>query len=273
MNNSRQVMVVAGQRVSCDIHLTPDNSNDVITVSPSEIDFGTNELQIAATIKNESDSEAEWFLDLGNTPWLYAYPTTGRISGGKTHSIVFTANRARMKEDKSSVISISAFGNTHPLSLKCKQSVQLSSIMEVESLNVDFGEEAVEQIIRIKNISETDVNWTLYKVQDQRLSMSATHGIVKPGNSQIVTIRLDRSELTDVLATTFMISDGTVDQPVNVVAYPTPAEVTSTSKFELSANVLDFGEQTDSMTLLLSNVGSEVLDWKIIDNETPNVVI
>ena len=68
LNNSRQVTIVAGQRVSCDIHLTPDNSNDVITVSPSEIDFGTNELQIAATIKNESDSEAEWFLDLGNTP-------------------------------------------------------------------------------------------------------------------------------------------------------------------------------------------------------------
>ena len=229
-SNSRQVTVVAGQRISCDIHLAPEADNDVISINPTSIDFGTNELQIAATVTNESDSETEWFLDLGNTPWLYAYPTTGRIGGGKTHSIVFTANRARMNEDKSSVVNISAFGNTHPLSLKCKQSVQLSSVMVVESLNVDFGEEATEQIIRIRNVSETDVNWTLYKVQNERLSMSSTHGIVAPGGSQIVTIRLDREGLDDVLATTFMISDGTVDQPVNVIAYPTPEGATTTNK-------------------------------------------
>ena len=229
-SNSRQVTVVAGQRISCDIHLTPEADNDVISINPTSIDFGTNELQIAATVTNESDSETEWFLDLGDTPWLYAYPTTGRIGGGKTHSIVFTANRARMNEDKSSVVNISAFGNTHPLSLKCKQSVQLSSVMVVESLNVDFGEEATEQIIRIRNVSETDVNWTLYKVQSERLSMSSTHGIVAPGGSQIVTIRLDREGLDEVLATTFMISDGTVDQPVNVIAYPTPEGATTTNK-------------------------------------------
>ena len=229
-SNSRQVTVVAGQRISCDIHLTPEADNDVISINPTSIDFGTNELQIAATVTNESDSETEWFLDLGDTPWLYAYPTTGRIGGGKTHSIVFTANRARMNEDKSSVVNISAFGNTHPLSLKCKQSVQLSSVMVVESLNVDFGEEATEQIIRIRNVSETDVNWTLYKVQSERLSMSSTHGIVAPGGSQIVTIRLNREGLDEVLATTFMISDGTVDQPVNVIAYPTPEGATSTNK-------------------------------------------
>ncbi|MBR5483492.1 MAG: leucine-rich repeat domain-containing protein, partial [Alistipes sp.] len=229
-SNSRQVTVVAGQRISCDIHLTPEADNDVISINPTSIDFGTNELQIAATVTNESDTETEWFLDLGDTPWLYAYPTTGRIGGGKTHSIVFTANRARMNEDKSSVVNISAFGNTHPLSLKCKQSVQLSSVMVVESLNVDFGEEATEQIIRIRNVSETDVNWTLYKVQSERLSMSATHGIVAPGGSQIVTITLDREGLDEVLATTFMISDGTVDQPVNVIAYPTPEGATTTNK-------------------------------------------
>ena len=270
-SNSRQVTVVAGQRISCDIHLTPEADNDVISINPTSIDFGTNELQIAATVTNESDSETEWFLDLGDTPWLYAYPTTGRIGGGKTHSIVFTANRARMNEDKSSVVNISAFGNTHPLSLKCKQSVQLSSVMVVESLNVDFGEEATEQIIRIRNVSETDVNWTLYKVQSERLSMSSTHGIVAPGGSQIVTIRLDREGLDEVLATTFMISDGTVDQPVNVIAYPTPEDVASTY-FELTTDVLDFGEQADTLTLTLLNVGVNSFGWKIAELEHPDVV-
>ncbi len=270
-SNSRQVTVVAGQRISCDIHLTPEADNDVISINPTSIDFGTNELQIAATVTNESDSETEWFLDLGDTPWLYAYPTTGRIGGGKTHSIVFTANRARMNEDKSSVVNISAFGNTHPLSLKCKQSVQLSSVMVVESLNVDFGEEATEQIIRIRNVSETDVNWTLYKVQSERLSMSSTHGIVAPGGSQIVTIRLDREGLDEILATTFMISDGTVDQPVNVIAYPTPEDVASTY-FELTTDVLDFGEQADTLTLTLLNVGVNSFGWKIAELEHPDVV-
>ena len=270
-SNSRQVTVVAGQRISCDIHLTPEADNDVISIKPTSIDFGTNELQIAATVTNESDSETEWFLDLGDTPWLYAYPTTGRIGGGKTHSIVFTANRARMNEDKSSVVNISAFGNTHPLSLKCKQSVQLSSVMVVESLNVDFGEEATEQIIRIRNVSETDVNWTLYKVQSERLSMSSTHGIVAPGGSQIVTIRLDREGLDEILATTFMISDGTVDQPVNVIAYPTPEDVASTY-FELTTDVLDFGEQADTLTLTLLNVGVNSFGWKIAELEHPDVV-
>lgn len=228
-SNSRQVTIVAGQSVSCDIHLTPQN-NDVVMITPTSLDFGVNELQLAATITNESDSETEWFLDLGDTPWLYAYPTTGRIGGGKHHTIVFTANRARMKEDKSSIVKVSAFGDDTPLSIKCKQSVQLSSVMVVESLNVDFGEEATEQIIRIHNISETDVNWTLWGNDSGYLTMSATHGIVAPGSSQIVTISLNREELNEVLATTFKISDGTVDQPVNVIAYPTPEGATTTNK-------------------------------------------
>ena len=228
-SNSRQVTIVAGQSVSCDIHLTPQN-NDVVMITPTSLDFGVNELQLATTITNESDSETEWFLDLGDTPWLYAYPTTGRIGGGKTHSIVFTANRARMKEDKSSIVKVSAFGDDTPLSIKCKQSVQLSSVMVVESLNVDFGEEATEQIIRIHNISETDVNWTLWGNDSGYLTMSATHGIVAPGGSQIVTISLNREELDEVLATTFKISDGTVDQPINVIAYPTPEGATTTNK-------------------------------------------
>ena len=228
-SNSRQVTIVAGQSVSCDIHLTPQN-NDVVMITPTSLDFGVNELQLATTITNESDSETEWFLDLGDTPWLYAYPTTGRIGGGKHHTIVFTANRARMKEDKSSIVKVSAFGDDTPLSIKCKQSVQLSSVMVVESLNVDFGEEATEQIIRIRNISETDVNWTLWGNDSGYLTMSATHGIVAPGSSQIVTISLNREELNEVLATTFKISDGTVDQPVNVIAYPTPEGATTTNK-------------------------------------------
>ena len=228
-SNSRQVTIVAGQSVSCDIHLTPQN-NDVVMITPTSLDFGVNELQLATTITNESDSETEWFLDLGDTPWLYAYPTTGRIGGGKHHTIVFTANRARMKEDKSSIVKVSAFGDDTPLSIKCKQSVQLSSVMVVESLNVDFGEEATEQIIRIHNISETDVNWTLWGNDSGYLTMSATHGIVAPGGSQIVTISLNREELNEVLATTFKISDGTVDQPVNVIAYPTPEGATTTNK-------------------------------------------
>ena len=228
-SNSRQVTIVAGQSVSCDIHLTPQN-NDVVMITPTSLDFGVNELQLATTITNESDSETEWFLDLGDTPWLYAYPTTGRIGGGKHHTIVFTANRARMKEDKSSIVKVSAFGDDTPLSIKCKQSVQLSSVMVVESLNVDFGEEATEQIIRIHNISETDVNWTLWGNDSGYLTMSSTHGIVAPGSSQIVTISLNREELNEVLATTFKISDGTVDQPVNVIAYPTPEGATTTNK-------------------------------------------
>ena len=228
-SNSRQVTIVAGQSVSCDIHLTPQN-NDVVMITPTSLDFGVNELQLATTITNESDSETEWFLDLGDTPWLYAYPTTGRIGGGKHHTVVFTANRARMKEDKSSIVKVSAFGDDTPLSIKCKQSVQLSSVMVVESLNVDFGEEATEQIIRIHNISETDVNWTLWGNDSGYLTMSATHGIVAPGGSQIVTISLNREELNEVLATTFKISDGTVDQPVNVIAYPTPEGATTTNK-------------------------------------------
>ncbi len=269
-SNSRQVTIVAGQSVSCDIHLTPQN-NDVVMITPTSLDFGVNELQLATTITNESDSETEWFLDLGDTPWLYAYPTTGRIGGGKHHTIVFTANRARMKEDKSSIVKVSAFGDDTPLSIKCKQSVQLSSVMVVESLNVDFGEEATEQIIRIRNISETDVNWTLWGNDSGYLTMSATHGIVAPGGSQIVTISLNREELNEVLATTFKISDGTVDQPVNVIAYPTPEEVASTY-FELTTNTLDFGEQTETLTLTLLNVGVNSFSWKIADVEHPDVV-
>lgn len=274
-SNSRQVTVVPGQSTSCDIHLMPQAIVEIFNIDPLTLNFGTTQTQLAVTVTNDSPNETQWSLDLGQNTWLKATPIAGHLGAGKKQTIVFSANRASLTQETSGIVTFSALGGSSSLTANCSPSQQVSSIMEVTPLDIDFGDLSTEQVFRIKNTSSALLNWTIFGIEAEALSVSDTSGSIQPGNAKVVSIKLDRSKMDgNHLTTSFMISDGTVDQQVNINVGSHESNVSNNPDqptnepmglLELPSLMLDFGVDYKSLPFTINNAGDATLDWSIID--------
>jgi hypothetical protein len=130
---------------------------------------------MSVTIANKGTEETEWTVEMGNNSWLSANPKMGRIGAGKSQTIVFTVKRELLTEEKSIVVNIAAFGNTYPISVSCAPK-QTHGELSVESTSLDFGEDATELNLKIKNVGDDVMNWTISNITAPCLSVSETSG-------------------------------------------------------------------------------------------------
>lgn len=217
-SNKRQVTVVPGQRISCDIHLVPKTVAEIFNVDPLTLNFGTTQTQLAVTVTNDSPRDTQWSLDLGQNTWLNASPISGQIGAGKTQTIVFSVNRTYLTKEISGMVTVSALGGSSAMTVNCSPSQQASSIMEILPLNIDFGDHSKEQTIRIKNNGSGILNWTIFGIEEDAITVSDISGTIQqPNAAKVVVVKLDRSKIkTKDFVTSFIVSDGTTDQQVNI---------------------------------------------------------
>ena len=278
--NSRQITVVPGKSTACDMHLTPKAVVEIFNVDPLTLNFGTTQTQMAVTVTNSSARDTQWSLDLGQNTWLKASPIAGQIGAGKSQTIVFYTNRANLTAETSGIVTFSALGGSSSLTVNCSPSQQVSSIMEVTPLDIDFGDLSTEQIFRIKNKSNALLNWTLFGLDEDAITVSDTSGTIQSGNSKVVAIKLDRSKLSgNHLTTSFMISDGDNDQQVNVNVGSHESNVSNNDpdntdqpdnqeamgRLELPQDYIDFGLNDSVHPFTIKNVGDASVEWEITD--------
>lgn len=214
--NSRQVTVVPGESVPCDIRLMAIVKDETLQFSTTSLDFSNYLTELSITITNNCDKETEWSVNVGNNNWLSASPMSGRISAGKSQAIIFSVDRDLVVEPKSTVINISAFGNTYPISISCSpKSTQGELIIEPSS--VDFGENSSEETITIRNVGSASLNWSISSLPSL-LDVSSDRGELAEGGSKVIKVQLDRKSMTEDLNTSFIISDGVQEKKVTVTA-------------------------------------------------------
>lgn len=262
--NSRQVTVVPGKDVTCDFRLKPIEIIQNLTVSPTTLNFGTSQTEMSVTITNKGTEETEWTVEMGNNSWLSASPKMGRIDAGKSQTIVFCVKRELLTEEKSIVVNIAAFGNTYPISVSCAPK-QTHGELSVEPTSLDFGENATELSLKIKNIGDDVLNWTISDITVPCLSVSETSGKLDIGDYNFVKVKLDREKLTEDLSTTFIVSDGSNSKSITVTAKKKILK----GELSVSSTSLDFGENTTELNLNIKNIGDGELHWTISDMTAP----
>ena len=215
--NNKMVTVVAGESATCDFHLDKIKVEQELEISPSSLNFGAIQEQMSVTITNKGTEATSWSLDLGNNKWLSVTPISGRIDAKKTQTIVFKVDRSLLAKDETAVVSLSAFGNSYPLTISCAIK-QNKGILNVAPTVLNFGEEATEMSFIVKNIGDASLSWYIRDLYSLDLTLSEESGDLEPGASKIVKVLLDREWMTKDLSTSFIVSDGSTDQEIKVLA-------------------------------------------------------
>lgn len=254
--NNKQVTVVPGERVSCDISLI---AKDGLKVEPASLNFESIHTHLSVSITNIGGAEVAWQLDLQNVNWLSANPKSGRIASKKVQTIVFSVNRDYVSSEKSVVLNLTSNGNSYPIAISCLPKGTSKGELTLNKTSINFGETSSEEELELKNTGTAAVNWQLKDVVSTSISLSDSLGTIDAGGSKVIKVYLDREKLTQDLNTSFTISDGTKDHSVSVSA----KKVTKQSKMEVSPTELDFGESKSELSLTIKNTGTANLNWKI----------
>lgn len=254
--NNKQVTVVPGERVSCDISLI---AKDGLKVEPSSLNFESIHTHLSVSITNIGGAEVAWQLDLQNVNWLSANPKSGRIASKKVQTIVFSVNRDYVSSEKSVVLNLTSNGNSYPIAISCLPKGTSKGELTLNKTSINFGETSSEEELELKNTGTAAVNWQLKDVVSTSISLSDSLGTIDAGGSKVIKVYLDREKLTQDLNTSFTISDGTKDHSVSVSA----KKVTKQSKMEVSPTELDFGESKSELSLTIKNTGTANLNWEI----------
>ncbi len=218
---TKSVTVVAGMNNQCDVQMSKENHEADIVINPSSLNFGTTQTDMSVTIKNNGNATAEWSLNLGDNNWLSASQLGGSIQANRTQSITFTVNRSYLSEQKTVVVNLQAFGNSFPITISCAPK-NITSTMTVEPTTLKFAADATQQTFTIRNTGNAALTWQTSGISSPAVTLSSTSGTVAAGGSSSIIVTIDRSLVTNDMVTTFIISDGIVDQTItlNILSSP-----------------------------------------------------
>lgn len=257
-HNSKTANVVNGESTACDFHLTKTIVNQDLENAPTSLNFGTIQNQLSVTITNRGTEETAWSLDLGACTWLSANPVSGRIGAGKTQAIIFSVDRSLLQKDETTVVTLSAFGNSYPMNVSCAI-VQNKGVMNVSPTVLSFGEDTNEMSFTIKNLGNANLNWYTQGLSASCLSLSESNGTLSSGASKVIRVSLNRNLLDGDLSTSFIVSDGNTDQEILVMA----TKKVLHPIMNVTPTMLDFGDSSTSKTFTISNSGSADLHWSL----------
>lgn len=257
-HNSKTANVVNGESTACDFHLTKTIVNQDLEITPTSLNFGTTQNQLSVTITNRGIEETAWTLDLGICKWLSANPVSGRIGAGKTQAIIFSVDRSLLQKDETTVVTLSAFGNSYPMNVSCAI-VQNKGVMNVSPTVLSFGEDTNEMSFTIKNLGNANLNWYTQGLSESCLSLSENNGTLSSGASKVIRVSLNRNLLDGDLSTSFIVSDGNTDQEILVMA----TKKIMRPIMNVTPSILDFGDSSTSKTFTISNSGSADLHWSL----------
>lgn len=212
---TKSVMVVAGMNNQCDVQMSKESHEADIVINPSSLNFGTTQTDMSVTIQNNGNATAEWSLNLGDNNWLSASQLGGSIQANRTQSVTFTVNRNYLSEQKTVVVNLQAFGNSYPITISCAPK-NITSTMTVEPTILKFAADINQQTFTIRNTGNAAMTWQTSGISSPAVSLSSTSGTVVAGGSSSIIVTIDRTLVTGDMVTTFIISDGIVDQTITL---------------------------------------------------------
>lgn len=270
---TRQITVVVGERIICDVQLTPLEQISDMELSTDRLDFGTSRTELTFNINNIGTAgDLSWTITNITVPWLSVTPDEGTTEQGKSSSVKVVIDRDIIKSDVTTSFNVEAAGGSKSVSVSVvyDDGSYNESDMVLSEKELDFGTEYDELSFYVRNTgaSETLV-WSIDEVTADWLTVSPTSGNTAAGKSTSVRVTVNRSLLTkDADAVIIVKAENGASESVKVtVKYDGSNEKPD---LDLSVNELDFGHDLNQMSFEVLSVGTTgTLEWSVTEISVP----
>lgn len=256
------VVVVTGETVKSDFHLTP--SVAVLRVSQSTLDFGNSATTLTLDLKNTGNAVLKWQAS-EDASWLTCIPTSGEIQSGESASIVVNVDRAGLdRGNYSQTIAIASNGGSEVV--KVNMSVQGVSL-SISPESLDFGSVSSSMQMTLTNTGTGSISYTLTPNKDW-VKVNKTSGTFS--SSEVVTVSVNREGFSEgdyvaSIAVTVNEEIRTVDVRMNIPSKENPT-VSLISVTDETFNTALF--KGSVVTVGSSKVTSRGFCWDVNENPT-----
>lgn len=151
VTDSRQVTIVPGLAVQCDVSLKKEVKEARIKLSSTSLDFGSEQSSLSFSIQNVGNAGTVKWQIMDAPDWMTVSPLKGETAVGKSSAVVVTLNRNLVKKDEAATIRVIADGESFPVDITAKTGTNFSFSITPE--NLSFG--SVETIRKMTLCNET----------------------------------------------------------------------------------------------------------------------
>jgi len=229
-----------------------------LSVSVTELDFGSSVEEIAFSISNSGIGTLEWSIT-STEKWISYLPESGSTTTG-SNTIMVTVDRSGLAEGsyEDEIEIIPNYGVAKSISIIMV--VTATPELSISETELDFGAMSSEMSFSVSNSGEGALEWTI-STSEAWLICSPTEGSTTD-NPDVITVTVDRRGL----------SNGTYDGEIEITPNTGAAKTVSVQMIvpppilSISTDDLDFGSNETEMSFTINNTGGGILSWEITEN-------
>lgn len=206
-----------------------NNSDPVLSVNPTQLDFGGGKTSLSFEVSNSGGGTLEWeALENPDESWIVSVsPSSGNLGGGGSQLVTVTVDRTGLSEGEySGTITVTSNGGTQDVLIS--MSVPGPPALSVNPTQLDFGANQTSMTFEVKNSGGDVLDWSAYENPDEpwMTSISPESGSLIADETVIVTVNVDRNGMEEgdysgIITVTS--NGGEEDIVVTMTVDPTPA--------------------------------------------------
>lgn len=235
---------------------TGSESNPILQVSPTELDFGQDRSSLSLTIRNTGSGVLHWIIQVPSEGWVKLSQREGNTTTEPaTIDVRIDRDKAPAGQQQILLLVISEGGQQ---AVTLKAGIHRPAKLSLLNSQLDFGETARTQQLTLRNEGGDTLRWTAISGQPW-ISFSPASGVLSPGAQQVVTVTVDRTGQTVGTlqgSVNFTSDGGPADASVRVDVPPRPILSASPSE-------LDFGLSQTRLSVEVRNIGGGSTDWTL----------
>ena len=267
--NKELTIIINADKESVSLKITAEveRKTSKIEIIPSKLDFGTDESVLTFDVKNIGNSGGvSWNITGLDVDWITSItPMKGETEQGKSSAVKVALNRSKIKDHVKTSILINADGESLPLEISADE--KLERRIEADPATLTLGEQEKSTLTLRSYYGSTSYMLIIKENDTDWLKLSKTNGTIpqydaaNPAMKETVELSVSREGLQagDYNCTLIVRSD------LQDLEIPVTMKVKeSDKKLEVSPRAIDFGQDLNSSTFAIKNIGNTgTLDWNI----------
>ena len=248
------ISVQAGEPARADVKMNP--LKPVLGLSADRLDFGSGRNSMELIIKNSGTGTLTWKVSAPSEPWIKLEKFSGTSTKDSPATLEIEVDREGLEAEPHQLkLAVTSNGGIKEVMVIID--VDPNPLISVSPAELNFGLEKETLEFTISNKGTGGLEWKMTTAEGWATADNIG-GVTRkvPTGIKITVNRENRDPGNYDQIISILSNGGTTKVTVMM-------EVPEKPKLETSRTAFDFGSQGDSLDLIIRNVGTGELSWKI----------